>query len=219
MRVRILFVVRRSLAVSPFATKTRRALSAAACIAVLVAGLSVGAARADAHTTRTVGPYELQVGWVNEPAYAGMLNSLELAVTDTRTNERVAGLEKTLKVALAAGGLAPVTLELEPAEDELGAYRAWVIPTATGAYTFHLTGTIGTQNVDEKFASGPDTFADVTSQQDAQYPTRVPQADELAKQLDDLRSAADQARLLAIAALAVAIIAIAAAVVMSRRRV
>lgn len=193
-------------------------LSAAASIAVLMAGLLVGASPASAHTTRTVGPFELQVGWVNEPAYAGMLNSLELAVTDTRTNEQVRGLEKTLKIALAAGGLAPVTLALEPAEDVPGAYRAWVIPTATGAYTFHLTGTIGTQSVDEKFASGPDTFADVTSQQDAQYPTRVPQAGELAKQLDDLRSAADQARLIAIAALAVAVVAIAAAVVMSRRR-
>lgn len=194
-----------------------RVLATAASLAVVVASLLIGATSAVAHTTRTVGPYELKVGWVSEPAYAGILNSLELGVTDTRTNAPVSGLEKTLRVQLAAGGLAPVTLAIEPAEDEAGAYRAWVIPTVTGSYTFHVTGKIEAQNVDEKFASGPDTFADVTSAAGAQYPVKVPQASDLAAQLADLRASADQARLIAIAAVAIGIVALAAALVTRRR--
>lgn len=202
MRVRILYLVRRSLG----------------SLAGVVACLIVAASPASAHTTRTVGPYELKIGWVSEPAYAGLLNAVELGVTDTRTKEPVTGLEKTLAVEIAAGGLAPVRLPLEPAEDEPGAYRAPVIPTATGAYTIHITGRIDTQSVDEKVESGPNTFDDVTSAQAAQYPTKVPQAGELAKQLDDLRSSADEARLVALGALVLALVGLGAALVMARRR-
>ena len=221
MRVRILFVVRRLAIPAPRPTgghTARRALSVAASAVVVVASLVLAAGHASAHTTRTVGPYELKVGWVSEPAYAGLLNGIELAVTDTRTKAPVSGLEKTLKVEIAAGGLAPVALALEPVEDEAGAYRASVIPTVTGSYTFHISGKIDTQNVDEKVESGPNTFDDVSTAQSAQYPTKVPQADDLVKQLDDLRSSADQARLIAIGALALAAIALGAAFVMARRR-
>ena len=195
-----------------------RIFSAAACVLVVIATLIGASAPASAHTTRTVGPYELKVGWISEPAYAGLLNGVELAVTDTRTKEPVSGLEKTIKIAISAGGLAPVTLALEPVEDEAGSYRAPVIPTATGSYAFHITGKIDTQSVDEKVESGPNTFDDVSSARSAQYPTTVPQADELARQLDDLRSSADQARLIALGALALALIALGAAFVITRRR-
>ena len=194
-----------------------RVLATAASLVVVVAILLVASTAADAHTTRTVGPYEVKVGWLSEPAYAGILNSLELGVTDTRTKLPVSGLEKTLTVELAAGGLAPVALAIEPAEDAEGAYRAWVIPTVTGSYTFHLTGKIDAQSVDEKFQSGPGTFADVTSAEAAQYPVKVPQANDLATQLADLRASADQARLIAVAAAVIAIAALAAAFVTRRR--
>ncbi|HEY6957444.1 MAG TPA: FixH family protein [Candidatus Limnocylindria bacterium] len=195
-----------------------RMLSAAASVLVVIASLIGASGAAYAHTTRNIGPYEVKIGWVSEPAYAGLLNAVELGVTDTRTNAPVTGLEKTLTVEIAAGGLAPVKLEIAPAEDEPGAYRAAVIPTATGAYTFHITGKIDTQSVDEKVESGPNTFDDVTSAQAAQYPTKVPQADDLARQLDDLRSSADEARLLALGALVLALIGLGAALVMARRR-
>src|SRR6266545_3616700 len=42
-----------------------------------------------------------------------------------------------------------------------GDYRAWFIRTAPGPYTFHFTGSIKGQKVDEKFTSSPTTFDEV----------------------------------------------------------
>ncbi len=195
-----------------------RVLSATATIAVVIVSLLLTGGTASAHEQRNVGAYSFEVGWVNEPAYAGVLNGIILSVTDTRTKEPVTGLEKTLKVDVSAGGLAPFTLALDPNEDQPGTYSGPVIPTATGSYTFHITGKVGTQNVDEKFQSGPNTFNDVDTAQTIQYPSKIPVADDLSAKLDALQSSADQSRVLAIAALAVGVVALGAAALLSRRR-
>ena len=51
-----------------------------------------------------------------------------------------------------------------------GDYRAWFFPTAPGDYTFHFTGTIGAQKVDESFKSGPTTFSTVEDPSDRAVP-------------------------------------------------
>jgi len=194
-----------------------RVLSAASTIAIVAASLLLFSGTAYAHERRTVGSYQLDVGWENEPAYVGQLNSLHLEVVDTRNKQPVNGLEKTLSADVAAGGLAPFKLGISPGGGE-GVYNGPMIPTVTGTYTFHITGKIGTETIDEKFTSGPNTFVDVDNTAPLQYPTKIPVADELGKKLDALSSDVDQTRLLALAALVVGIAALGVAAMRGRTR-
>jgi hypothetical protein len=196
-----------------------RLLSAASTIAIVAASLLLFSGHAYAHERRTVGPYQFVFGWVNEPAYVGQLNSLDLRISDTRTNPTtpVTGLEKTLKADIAAGGLTPFALSIEPRFGAAGAYNAWVVATVTGTYTIHLTGKIDTQNIDERFTSGPNTFDDIEDITAFQYPTKVPVADDLGKKLDAISTAVDQTRIVALGALVVALAGIGASVFLRRR--
>ena len=194
-----------------------RLLSAMSVITIVIASLLLTSGAAYAHERRTVGPYQFVVGWLNEPAYVGELNSLDMRITDTRTNQPVSGLEKTLTADLTAGGLAPFPLTVSARFGTPGAYNGYVMPTVTGQYTFHITGKIDTQAVDEKFQSGPNTFGDIENTQSLQYPSKVPVADDLGKKLDAIQSGVDQTRLIALAAIVLGVVAL-GATVMSRRR-
>jgi hypothetical protein len=180
--------------------------------------LLIFSGHAYAHERRTVGPYQFVVGWLNEPAYLGQLNSLDLRVTDTRNTQPVAGLEKTVTADVAAGGLAPYTLTVSARFGTAGAYNGWLMPTAAGTYTFHIKGKIDTLDVDEKFTSGPGTFGDIEDTTAVQYPAKVPVADALSKKLDAIQSGVDQTRIIAIVALALAVVGLGAAALLRRPR-
>ena len=195
-----------------------RAFNAVTAIVVVIASLLIFSGHAYAHERRMVGPYQLVVGWLNEPAYLGQLNSLDLRITDTRNTQPVAGLEKTLTADVAAGGLAPYTLTVSARFGAAGAYNGWIMPTAAGTYMFHIKGKIETLDVDEKFTSGPGTFGDIEDATAVQYPAKVPVADALSKKLDAIQSGVDQARLLAIVALVLGLVGVGAAALASRRR-
>jgi len=195
-----------------------RLISLVAATAVIATSFIAFAGAAAAHERRTVGPYEFEVGWLNEPAFAGLMNGLDLTITDTRSDKGVEGLENTLTVDVQTGGLAPLALTLTPRFGTSGAYDGNFMPTVAGTYTFHIKGKIDTQNIDEKFESGPGRFDDVDSANALQYPVKVPVGDELSKRFDDLQGGLDQARLLSAAALVVGIVALGAAFAVSRRR-
>lgn len=196
----------------------RRLISLVAATAVIATSFIAFAGTAAAHERRAVGPYEFEVGWLNEPAFAGLMNGLDLSVTDTRTHKGVEGLEKTLTVELRTGGLAPLALTLTARFGTPGAYDGTFMPTVAGTYTFHITGKIDTLSLDEKFESGPGRFDDVASATAVQYPVKVPAGDELSNRLDALQSGINQARLLSAAAVLIGIVALGTAVAMSRRR-
>jgi hypothetical protein len=195
-----------------------RLISFVAAMLVAATSFIAFSGTAAAHERRTVGPYEFEVGWLNEPAFAGLINGLDLTVTDTRSNKPVEGLEQTLTVDLQTGGLAPLPLTLTARFGTPGAYDGSFMPTAAGTYTFHIKGKIATLDVDEKFESGPGRFDDVESTTAIQYPTKVPVGDDLGKRLSDLQSGIDQTRLLSAAAVVISVVALGAAFAMSRRR-
>ncbi|HYU93380.1 MAG TPA: hypothetical protein VEN95_07875 [Actinomycetota bacterium] len=164
----------------------------AACVA-LTAGLAAAfvlvlSAPALAHEERTVGAYHFVVGWGDEPAYAGLKNSVQL-ILSTKAGKPVTNLGDSLKVEVIFGQQ-QMEVPFEPAFDPeegfgtLGDYRAWLIPTAPGTYTFHLFGAIGKQKVDERFTSGPTTFDDISDPAEVEFPTKVPTGTELAGRLD-----------------------------------
>jgi hypothetical protein len=141
---------------------------------------------ATAHEDRSQGDIEMVVGFGTEPAYAGQPNSVQLVLL--HDGEPVVDLGDTLDVEVSFGD-ETMALPLEPnfavgAFGEPGDYRAWFIPTRPGQYTFHFSGTIEGEEVDETFTSGPRTFSDVNNPAEIQFPVRDPSNGELAERID-----------------------------------
>ncbi|NQW16889.1 MAG: hypothetical protein HQ478_05320 [Chloroflexi bacterium] len=90
------------------------------------------------------------------------------------------GLEQTLKVEIihTETGESRV-LRLQPVFGSPGRYLASLIPTATGQYSVRLFGTVGEEEVDTTFVSGPGTFDDVVPATSLQFPNEIPSAREL----------------------------------------
>lgn len=189
----------------------KRLLAIVSASAIAALSVLTGTATAEAHERRNVGPYQFVVGWLEEPAFAGVTNAVSVAVTDTRITpaKPVEGLEKTLTVEVFQGGS---TTAFSPSFRTRfgapGSYAADVMPTREGSYRFVIKGKIETLDVNETFESGPGRFDEVRSARALQYPDKVPSGAELARTLDDIRSTAEQMRLIAIAALVVAVIAL-----------
>jgi hypothetical protein len=166
-----------------------RLLAAVAAVAVVVSSFAVNTNVALGHERRTVGPYTFVVGWINEPAYVNSMNSLDLTVTETAGAKAVEGLDKTLKADLTFGGSStPQPLTLAARFGLPGKYSGFVLPTKVGDYTFHITGTVGTMNIDEKFESGPGRFGAIESTDALQYPQKVVSNADLAARLDQLQT-------------------------------
>lgn len=133
---------------------------------------------AKAHEGRQVGPYTVELGWVVEPAYAGVYNGVEVHIsmgegehTDEATDEHVEAevIEASLQIEVSFGNATKV-LDLELAGDEPNHYIAAIIPTRAGDYTFRLTGMIGETPVDEIFASADGEFSSVEPISDVLFP-------------------------------------------------
>jgi hypothetical protein len=166
-----------------------RLLATVAAVAVVVSSFAFNTNVALGHERRPVGPYTFVVGWLNEPAYVNLLNSLDLTVTETSGGKAVDGLDKTLKADLTFGGTTtPQALTLAARFGLPGKYSGYVIPSKVGDYTFHITGTIGTMNIDEKFESGPGRFGAIESTDPLQYPQKVVSNSDLAARLDQLQT-------------------------------
>jgi hypothetical protein len=135
-----------------------------------------------AHEDRVVDDYEFVVGFADEPAYAGSKNGVSLAIADAQTGDPIEeGVELDVEVSFGdETGVFPMEAEFGAP----GSYSAPFIPTRPGQYSFHFTGTIGNQDVDETFTSGPDTFNDVEDPKSVSFPVRDPSTGELAQRLD-----------------------------------
>ena len=156
--------------------------AAASALTVLL----LTAAPALAHEGRKLGDLEMVVGWGTEPAYASEVNSVQLLLV--HHGEPVVDLGDTLDVEVTFGDETQ-SFTLEPFFEvgEFGTpgdYRAWLIPTEPGQYSFHFSGTIDGEEVDETFTSGPDTFDDVENPQSAEFPVELPTTGELAERID-----------------------------------
>jgi hypothetical protein len=184
---------------------------------------------AQAHEGREVGPYVIVVGFRDEPALEGFLNGIDLQVEVAASGEAVEGLQDSLQMELlyVPSGDSKV-FDLEPIIEAPGHYTADFIPTAPGEYWLRFFGTIDELAVDETFESGHDTFSDVETAQDIQFPNPVPQARELESAVRGAQQAAGEAQdsaaaatLLAAAALVLGLIGAVAgllALLMVRRR-
>ena len=140
-----------------------------------------------AHEERTVGAYDLEVGFIAEPVYVGERSGLEIHVT--KDGKPVEGLATTVKAQVIFGSQQR-DLTLSAREADPGWYESVFIPTAAGKYTFHLTGTIEDQAIDESFTSSPTGFDEVQEAAVGQFPNILPTTAELSA---DARKGADAA--------------------------
>ncbi|MFQ5613432.1 MAG: hypothetical protein ACE5H9_15000 [Anaerolineae bacterium] len=199
-------------------------------IGAAIAALSLLASNAAfAHGGRKVGPYELNVGFLVEPAYEGLMNGVELRVDNEETGQPVEGLQETLQVEVThiASGFSK-TMDLEPSVGKPGHYTAGLIPTAPGEYRFRFFGTIEGTEIDEVFEPGPDNYALVESSKGLQIPEQLLEMREVGSAVRGAIDMAEQAQdsaatanILGIAGVVLGAIGTATglgAVVMARRR-
>jgi hypothetical protein len=148
---------------------TRLGLSLLAIAAVLALAPLV----TSAHENRPVldDQYELTVGFLDEPAIVGEVNGLSLRVVKVNGDEKepVVGLDQTLQAEVIFGDQT-MALELSPVFQDLGHYRSVFIPMAEGDYTFHITGEIEGNAIDESFTSSPEGFDSVEPREPLEFP-------------------------------------------------
>jgi hypothetical protein len=150
-----------------------------ASVSVLLAG------PASAHESRQVGPYGVTVGWWSEPAFANQPNGPEIAISK---GEDPVVEEVDLQVEVIYGDES-TTYELEPAFvvgvfGDPGSYNADLVPTRSGTWEFHITGSIEGEDLDETFTSGPETFSDIIDPAELAFPAADPSNAELAERLE-----------------------------------
>lgn len=164
----------------------KRSMRAMFAASLSVALMILGAAPALAHEGRKLGDLEMEVGWGTEPAYSGEVNSVQILLV--HDGKPVVDLGDTLDVEVTFGDQTqsfPIEPNFEPGEfGTPGDYRAWLIPTTSGQYSFHFTGTIDGEDVDETFTSGPTTFDDIENPQSVEFPVQQPSTGELAERID-----------------------------------
>jgi len=186
--------------------KNRKRISlVATLLALVVSMLGVGVALA--HEQRTVGNYNFVVGFLNEPAYVGLPNGLDLRISNKDSGKPVEGLEKTLQAEFIFGSKTmPLTVKARFGQP--GAYTADLIPTKAGTYIFHIFGTVEGQKVDEKFESGPGRFNDVQEMTPLQFPDKVAPAADIAAQVQAAQNSASTAQTFGIIGIVVGVLSL-----------
>ena len=200
--------------------RTFTRITAAVGIAALV---GLGTARtALAHDVHPFGPLTVALGWLHEPAYVGFDNAVQVLVKQGDAAVTHGPTDKDLTVAVSLGSQKMDAMPLVPTADPdtglgtPGEYEMHFIPTAPGAYTFHLKGEIKDTAVDETVSSSDKTFNLVQDASAVQFPAKVPSSTELSTKLDRVtqRLSAVESRPEPKDALPPALVALAAAVVL-----
>ena len=103
-----------------------------------------------AHTTIQVDPYEIEVGWQDEPPVVGILNAITIDVRELGSVEGVStGITnafKKLEASVVSGGASKV-LDVNT-DPRPGHYYAKIIPTKTGSLQLKLKGEINGVQID-----------------------------------------------------------------------
>jgi hypothetical protein len=160
----------------------------AAIVAASAATLLITAGPASAHEHRLVaGKYTFTVGWGDEPTYTGFKNSVSLALADA-ADKPITDVTDTVKVQVKSGDKT-VDMTMEPnfkvgVYGDPGDYRAFIIPTRAGTYSFHFTGTIHGDAIDETFTSSETTFDSPKEASDVEFPAKDPSAGQLSQRID-----------------------------------
>jgi hypothetical protein len=186
-----------------------------ALVALLAVALALAPA-AGAHVRKAAGPYELKLGWRDEPAFSGSPNAVELEVA--AAGEPIGDARAALRVELRFGDVRR-ELALRPVAARAGVFAAPVVPTRPGVYALRVDGRLRGRAIGVGATCSERTFDCVRGAGAIQFPVAEPAAGELSAKLDRalIRAQragdrADKAQTLAGSALAAAVLALLAAV-------
>src|SRR5262245_6927178 len=175
--------------------------------------------RVTAHDAHTVGPYRLELGWSEEPAFTGIRNAVVVEVTEANGGRPVTDLDGGSLSAEVSFGTERVVLPLQPTFARRNELRAWLIPTRAGTFTFHVTGRIKSQPIDITSTCSDKTFDCVVDGSEIQFPAKDPSAGQLVERIERTApraerafEAASRARTTGLVAIGVSIVALLAAV-------
>ena len=146
-------------------------------IAFAVAAGAFLAGTASAHVPVTSGDFEFEIGWGEEPAVAGIFNTILVSIAfhpDENTTVMLNDVQDDLTVTVTTGPVSAVK-RVEPIEGQDGWYAFPIVPTREGVYTVRVEGSInGTAfNV----SATPES---VDPASDIEFPVADPSAKELA---------------------------------------
>lgn len=152
------------------------------------------ATRVRAHEDNRIGDLQLTVGWLDEPAYSDVPNAVEARVTSAGGSVPVVGADLSVEVILGPvdGATRSGGIPLVPVGP--GEYRAALIPTTPGTYTFHFTGSADETPVDLRVTSGAGTFDDVQDAAAIMFPAPSGNAGESEVKLDRVAQRVDNVR-------------------------
>jgi hypothetical protein len=189
-------------------------LMAVGSVAVLCAVL-IAPTLAFAHERRTVGAskYDVVVGWDTEPAYVSQKNAASIRISKSGTNpaEPVTGAEKTLKVEIRQGAQTK-SFDLRAAFGQPGYYLADLVPTRDGDYVLTFVGSIGSDQINEKFDTADGKFNAVQPATDVQFPIAAPEPAQIVAELQGTRAAAQTAQTIGLVGVGVGVIGLLAAI-------
>jgi hypothetical protein len=175
--------------VEGFMNMLRRLVPVAAVVGLGALLVPLAATPALAHEERDFGAFHVEVGFGDEPPYIGEKNSVQLLLS-SKDGKPITDLGDSLQVEVSTGGNPPMKGSLEPnfevgGDGIPGDYRFWFIPTQPGKYTFHFTGTIHGQRVDQSFTSSPTGFDEVKDVAAVEYPVKDPTTGQLNARLNN----------------------------------
>ena len=191
-------------------------------VAILCAVL-IAPSMSFAHERRTVGAgkYDVVVGWDTEPAYVSQKNAASIRISKSGTNpaEPVTGAEKTLKVEIRQGAQTR-SFDLRAAFGQPGYYLADLVPTRDGDYMLTFVGSIGSDQINEKFDTADGKFNAVQPGTDVQFPIAAPEPAQIVAELRGARDAAQAAQTIGLVGVGVGVLGLLAAIGLwlSRRR-
>lgn len=168
-------------------------LAAAALGTALLVGPMAGSALS--HERRTVGTVQMVVGWLNEPAYAGFLNAVQLRVSDEAGP--ITDVGEGMKVEVSFGDQKVGPLALRAAFGSPGEYRSAMVPSRPGTYTFRFVGTVRDQQIDQSFTSSEKTFDSPKETADIEFPAKDPSRGQLASRVERIEPRIDEVRTVA----------------------
>jgi hypothetical protein len=113
-------------------------------IIIILFSFSLSIQQIYGHTEIQVGNYTIEAGWEDEPPLLNTLNNVLVGIYENDNPVRNAMTD--LSVSINYGGVNK-KLDFVPSEQSPGIYLADIIPSQLGSYFVNLTGTIGTQNL------------------------------------------------------------------------
>jgi hypothetical protein len=166
-----------------------------------------------AHEKRAAGQFALTIGWADEPAFTGFKNFVTVAVADS-AGAPIIDPAASLAVEIAFGDRRLV-LPLRPAFQHPGEFRAALVPTRAGTYSFRITGTMKGQSIDTLSTCSDKTFDCVRDASEVQFPAKDPSTGQLSERVgralpraERAIDAAAGARITAAVAIALAVLAL-----------